>query len=233
MANQEEERTPSRPTSGSTPEHGSGSEPASGPEYRPSPEHRPSPTPETGTQRRPRAPEQPGAARRPRSGSAGQGAGRAETGRAQSKRSGTSRSGAGRAAPTRGGPAARPAGGAGKPARRGKGQASAQSLPREIRARARDTWNTVSSTAEEAVRRTAKTTRKTASIIGLKFRKAARRRSLQELYRALGELYYQASKSGKIPGTPDARMRELTGEADRVHREIAELERKEEATRRG
>ena len=122
----------------------------------------------------------------------------------------------------------RPAARAKKPA--AESQAAKEGL--EIRTRVKETWETVSGTAEAAVRNTARTTRRTASILGLRFRKAARRHTLQEIYRALGQLYYEAAKAGKGSGEPESRVRNLTGEADRVHREIAELERREAEARR-
>jgi hypothetical protein len=82
------------------------------------------------------------------------------------------------------------------------------------------------------VRETARSTRKTATIIGYSIRKASRRRRLQDLYRGLGEICYQSGKSGKAHEPVDTRSRELIREADRLHRELEELERKEAALRR-
>jgi hypothetical protein len=110
-------------------------------------------------------------------------------------------------------------------------EAEVRETVEEGRSRAQETWEAVSERAEQAVRRTAKATRKTASIIGLKFKKALRRKSLQDVYREIGETYYLAVKGGRESALPDVRVQQLVDDADRLKEEIAELERKEEAVR--
>ncbi len=217
MANEEEPRKP-----GQTPE-GAGSAPANTPAGQP---------PAPGRNARPRAGASSSARRSGGNGSRAGGSNRKGSARTSGQRPAASHptsSGAARppaspapAGKNRGKTTAKRA----KPATRAKGPTA------EIRARARETWDAVSGTAEAAVRGTARTTRRTASILGLRFRKAARRRTLQEIYRALGQLYYEAAKAGKGSGEPASKVRDLTGEADRVNREIAELERREAAARR-
>lgn len=171
------------------------------------------------------------------------------TGASRSGRSGTARSEAGGTGSSRRGRKPQPprdavppnsrstaAGGSrdgGGSVRRSRKTQSGRSAPAEgIGSRVRKTWDTVSGTAEAAVRETARSTRKTATIIGYSIRKASRRRRLQDLYRHLGEICYQSGKSGKAHEPVDTQSRELIREADRLHLELEELERKEAALRR-